>query len=463
MTPKQPLLDKLIPIQQEHLLKYWDFLDEPSKERLARQIEALDTSLFIHQRGLLSAHASASMESMGPFVPSSASGFLQDIEAGKRLLSDGKAGCLVVAGGQGTRLRFEGPKGMYPISPVKKKTLFQILAEKILAVSKQVGHAVPLAIMTSPLNHQTTVEFFAGHNNFGLQAGQLCFFMQKMLPFITPEGDVFLEGPDAIACGPDGNGGSLHQFYESGIWKKWFDAGVRHVHYVLIDNPLCDPVDAELLGFHVKHQADVTVKCILREDPSEQVGVLVRKDDHVQVIEYSEIPSEERNAVNVDGSLKHPCANISVFCFAMAFIEKIIPRQLPLHKAFKAAKKEVSPGKFLLSSEPCAWKFERFIFDVLPFAQRIEGLLYNRRVCYAPLKNLSGAGSPEAVQKALIARDRQILQEISGHCTGSGDSLLEIAQDFHYPTPELLLAWKSRKIPQEEYISATKVARPSRP
>lgn len=437
----QKALNKLEACGQEHLLKYWSELAPERQKRLLEQIEALDVAHFHQQQILLQTPVNKEMHSLEAFKEYAQSGNKSHFELGERLLREGQMGCLLIAGGQGTRLKFKGPKGMYPITPVEHKSLFQFFAEKVVAAGKQVQRLLPLAIMTSPINHLETWNFFVANHFFGLEPEQVSFFSQAMSPFLDQQGNLFLEEKDLIAEGPDGNGASLEHFVESGIWAKWHSQGVEYVNYVLIDNPLADPFDAELLGFHCEQQADVTVKCTSRRDVDEKVGLLVISDQTVHVIEYSEMPSHERIALNNDGNLKHICANLSLFCFNMDFINKVNKRKrkIPLHCALKAAK---SVGKEIM-----AWKCEKFIFDVLPFAHKIKALLYPRERCFAPLKNASGKDSPEEVKAALQREAQRIWQEVTGQSANAPE---ELPAEFYYPTPQLLDKYEISRFSQRK-------------
>lgn len=430
-------------IGQEHLLNDWDQLNPSQKYHLAQQIQNINPQLFQIQRDLVLHGKKKQQFLIEPFVTFSRSGNATDREEGLKIIKSGAVGCLIVAGGQGTRLHFHGPKGLFPISPIKHKSLFQLFSEKTIAAGKQAGVLLPLAIMTSKQNHSETIKFFKNHGNFGLKEEQISFFTQEELPMLDQEANLFLSEKGCIAAGPNGNGSSLKHFYESGIWKKWKDAGVKCINYILIDNPLTDPFDAELIGFQARMQSEVVVKCIQRKEASENVGLLVRKNGKVEVVEYTELSQEEKMALNPDFSLKHICANISVFCLTMDFIKKIANQSLPWHLAFKAV-----PGAG--NSEKMAWKFETFIFDILPFAEKVDALLYPREECFAPLKNFSGMNSPEMVAQCLINRDRRVLSKITG--IEQPNRVFELAQEFHYPTPTLLADWKGKKIPDADYI-----------
>lgn len=440
------LKEKLFEIDQPHLLDGWEKLSIHSKSLLAKQIESLDIPTFLKQKQLILNIKSNPFEKnqfhFTPFDRYQRSGNFMNFTFGKKLIAEGRLGCLIIAGGQGTRLDSRGPKGAYPVSIIKQKSLFQLFAEKTLAASKQAQTELPLAIMTSPLNHDETLTFFEQHHYFGLSSHQISFYSQEMLPFLNQNGLLFLESPDQIARGPSGNGMSLNDFYKSGIWKKWNEQGVSYLNYVLIDNPLADPYDAELIGFHSTNQLDITIKCIARENPDEKVGILVNNKGKAQVVEYTEFPEEERQARLANAQLKYPIANTSLFCFSMDFIRTISEEteELPLHANLKAA----TAFKNNKIDKELAWKFETFIFDLLPLTGKVNALLYPREECFSPLKNATGEASLQAVQNALQAKDRRIFEEIAS--LPSPAYPFELSQEFHYPTKELLKKWH-KKIP----------------
>lgn len=446
---------KIESLQQQHLLKYWDQLNSGQQEHLLSQINSLDANIIQNMRQSLKTHQEPPPIKIAPFLEYSQSGNLGDKSAGQRLIAEGKVGCLIVAGGQGTRLRFEGPKGMFPITAVKNKSLFQLFAEKTLTAGKRAGKPLPIAIMTSPLNHESTKGFFESNGYFGLNRNMVSFFSQSMLPLLDKEGNLFLEEPDSIAQGPDGNGSSLKHFVEAGIWDQWNRQGIRFLNFVLIDNPLADPFDPELLGFHQRMCNEITLKCAFRKDAKEKVGLVVKAEGRVSVIEYTELPEKERTALDNKGTLLHKCANLSLFCCDMGFVrDKAVARydKMPMHLAFKSAKYIDDEGDIVVAREPIAWKFEKFIFDILPFADMPAALVYPRESCFAPLKNFSGDDSPETVQAALQKLDKSTIANITG--IEPPDRKFELAQDFYYPTPELLQKWKDKPLPDVDYIEA---------
>lgn len=450
----QEAYQKLSVIRQEHLLAYWDKLGQSERSHLLRQIHQLDISTYLQQKKLLTLPTPAQHLPLDVFKEFEYAGNASNKAYGKDLIKQGLMGCLIVAGGQGSRLRFEGPKGMFPVTPVMNKSLFQVFAEKVAAASRQAERPLYFAIMTSPLNHQETVDFFKQHQFFGVDPEQLAFFSQGMLPVLNQTGDLFLETPYCLAEGPNGNGSALEDFYRSGIWKDWYSKGIRYLNFVLIDNPLADPFDAELIGYQARVKSDVVLKCTIRRDAQEKVGVIAKQDGKVTVVEYSEMPEKEKTATLGDGSLQFPCANLSLFCFSMDFIQDVAEKkskEMPLHLAFKAVKYLDENGIFQNPEKPMAWKYEKYIFDVLSYSSNVSALLYQRENCFAPLKNFSGEDSLATVHEALQKKDQQVLADLTG---GPITPLpLELSQDFHYPTPKLIEKWYRKSVPAGGYIS----------
>lgn len=456
---------KLKLVKQEHLLSDWEALSSSQKQALLNQIEKLDLSTYNRQKALLDpnhlkngnlgikegyVHPSKTYD---PWLDYAVSGNFQDVQAGKEILKKNQVGALIIAGGLGSRLRFDGPKGLYPVSLIKQKSLFQLFAEKTIAAGNQVQCQLQLAIMTSQLHFEIVQNFFKDHHFFGLKPEQVSFFAQTNLPFLDLKGDLFLEEKGKIAEGPDGNGSLFKSFVESGIWKKWQRLGISLVNTVLIDNPLADPFDAELIGFQSRQAVEVVAKCTFRKSQEERVGLFVKNEGLPEVVEYTEISREELAARQEDGSFKHRCANLSLFCFAMDFIRRVAEHDeaLPLHPSLKAVKYLSKEGVVSSQEMPGAWKFEKFIFDALKSARGLRLLVYPREHCFSPLKNLAGDDSLTTVQAALLSQDKQVFKKITGSEVPAGYHF-ELAQDFHYPTEELLARWNHSVFPNLNYI-----------
>jgi UDP-N-acetylglucosamine/UDP-N-acetylgalactosamine diphosphorylase len=402
--------EKLEKIGQTHLLSGLDALSPGERERLLAQIEEIDPALFLKQQELLF-KKSVDQSRVDPFTQYQLAEEVGDLSRAREVLERGAFGVVVVAGGAGSRLRFDGPKGAFPISPVRRRSLFQLLAERVGEQSRVAGVEIPVAIMTSAQNHLDTMRFFERNGRFGLSREQLSFFVQGTAPLLDDQGDLFLESRSKIAVGPDGNGNALHLLFQSGIWGRWWERGVRFFHFLPIDNPLADPCDPRLLEFHVKQRSEVTLKCAERLTPLEKMGLVVSIDGSPRVVEYSEMPLAEMERRDAGGALLHRTANLSLFSFSMEFVKKIAEVALPLHLAHKAARFLDKDGESRLSEEPIAWKFEKYIFDVLPYSDSVSALLYPRSEIYAALKSEEDL---PLVRQALSDRDRKSYFTMTG-------------------------------------------------
>ncbi len=304
---------------------------------------------------------------------------------GKTLLKEGAVALLVVAGGQATRLKFQGPKGAYPVG-LQNESLFELISKKVIKASNHYGTKITMCVMTSSQNDLETKAFFKKNHFFGLEKEQLKFFSQEELPFLDEEKKPFLlEGKQVLA--PDGNGYALHYFAKSGLLKELKEKGVKLLSFILVDNALTNPFEERAIGYHEKQGADVTLKAIYRKNPLEKLGTLVLKEGKTNIVEYSEL-----KATDID---LYPLGNMGEFLFSFSFIEQIQNQKLPIH----LAKKEVIPNVF-------ANKQETFIFDLLPFSKKTEVVVYPRERFFSPLKNATGENSKESVQSDLLKEQK---------------------------------------------------------
>ncbi len=441
--------ERIIALKQPQILDFWQQLRPLSQNKLLKQIGALNVKGFRQQQSQL-LEKPTSTNHIEPFRDFSVSGNQEDFNHGKKVIAEGRAACLILAGGQGTRLQADGPKGLFPATPIKRKPIFQVFGEKIAAASKQAGRPLHFAFLTSPFNVTQTKKFFHDHRYFGMDPAYVSFVVQKTLPLLDPLGNLFLEDQDLIAEGPDGNGHALKYLVESGVWEKWQKAGVTCVNTILIDNLLADPFDAELIGFHDREDLEITMKCTDKKYPRERVGHVVRSEGTITVLEYSEFPDVLRSLTEPDGTYTHRCANLSLFCFSMDFINRIHSVVLPLHRSFKVAKCLDSKGISRMPERANCWKYETYIFDLVPMAQKVKALLYPREQCFAPLKNAGGDDSIVQVREALLLEARRIAEKITG--LPAPYYPFELSADFFYPTEALLQRWKGKPFPDISYI-----------
>jgi len=431
---------------QSHLLAFWEQLDTAGRENLVAQIEQLDFAkvddwVANYVKKPVSADVTADFAparsySSVPADPEQQRKYRKAIELGRKLISAGKVAAFVVAGGQGTRLGLDGPKGNLPVSPVTNKSLFQIFAEFIAAVSKKYQATCPWYIMTSPLNHTATKEIFRSNDYYGLDENDVFIFQQGSLPNFSPDGKILLADKDKIACSPDGHGGSLKALFHSGAIEDMKKRGVDFVSYFQVDNPLVNIFDPLFIGLHALDNAQMSSKAVVKTEPMEKVGNFCLVDGKVTVIEYSDLPDELAQKRNPDGSLVFGLGSIAIHIINTSFIELLNTGGflLPLHKAVKKIPYIDQQGRLIESAKPNGIKLESFVFDALPLATKSIILQTRRSEEFSPVKNATGPNSPRTAREAMIARAASWLESagrpVPRKDDGSVDCFIEIAPSF---------------------------------
>ena len=387
---------------QEHLAAFWRQLDPAARERLAAQIEAVDLDLvtrLFREGGQRTdwAELAARAESP-PAFRLDGKGFSLDhaLRRGAEALRQGKVGMILVAGGQGARLGFDHPKGMLPLGPVSHRPLFQILIELLLAVGRKYGVRIPLYLMTSDATHEETLAFLGRHDRFGLPAEDLRVFRQGRMPAVDAEsGGILLSRPDSLFFGPDGHGGALAALHRWGCLEDARRRGVEHFFYGQVDNPLIRICDPKMVGCHLLANSEMTTQVVHKTDPLEKVGNAALIDGRLRIIEYSDLPDEAARSRSPDGTLRFWAGSIAVHVFDVAFLERMAERTdvLPWHLAKKKASYVDQHGCVVVPDEPNAIKFERFIFDLLPWARNAVVVEEAKVDCFAAVKNARGAAT----------------------------------------------------------------------
>jgi UDP-N-acetylglucosamine/UDP-N-acetylgalactosamine diphosphorylase len=312
--------------------------------------------------------------------------------AGEEAYRRGAVGVLVVAGGQGTRLGFEGPKGVFPIGVHSRKSIYQLQAEKVLSLSRRVGRMVPLLMMTSPMTDAETRDFFQAHDDFGLAPGQATFFTQGTVPSLDRSGRALLAEPGVLLENPDGHGGVFTALVDSGELERLHEQGIEQLVYIQVDNILAPVDDPVLVGLAVVENADVVTKVLEKTHPDERVGHLITDGSRDRVIEYTELTPEQTRAQTADGRLIYRWGSPAMHAWSVGFLSRLAGRgyRLPLHRSAKPLRAWID-GEL---REVEGWKFERFVFDLIPEAERSVGLEIERAVEFAPVKNAEGEDSP---------------------------------------------------------------------
>ncbi|MBW2313417.1 MAG: UTP--glucose-1-phosphate uridylyltransferase [Deltaproteobacteria bacterium] len=407
---------------QAQVFDHWGALDAAGRERLLAQLGHFDpeplapaAAAAMSPRAVDPATLEPPEPAFGPEDPGQAA----LAEAGAAELAAGRVAVLTVAGGQGTRLGFDGPKGAFPIGPVSDRSLFGLFAQRMAGLARRHGRMPPWLVMTSPATDGPTRAFFAAQDFFGLDREQVRFVVQGTLPAVGLDGRVLLAAPDRVAEAPDGHGGVFAALLSSGALADLEARGIERVFYHHVDNPLARLADPAFLGLHAVRGAEMSCKAVEKLDPLESMGFLCRRAGQTAVIEYSEIPPEVAAAQAPSGAgLRYRLGSVGIHVFERSFLERVAQGPaLPLHGAQKPIRALDAKGR-LGTVE--GWKLERFVFDALARA-RVVALMESRRADeYSPVKNLLGEASPATARRDLNASYRRWLTEAGLQAPGDG-------------------------------------------
>ncbi len=431
---------------QEHVLNAWDRLADEERRALLQQLEALDLEQLrqLFEQRNSTWHLPA-LDRLKPIPAIRLGANEQGPRArGEQALRAGEVAVLLVAGGQGSRLGFEHPKGMYPIGPVSQKCLFQIHAEKVLALSRRYGNNVPLLVMTSPSNAAETRSFFEKNKYFGLAQGAVTFFNQGTMPALDfNTGKLLLEAPGRLFTSPNGHGGSLTALADAGLLKKLAEGGVRHVFYFQVDNPLIKVADPVFLGHHLEANAEVSCKVVAKLSPEDKLGNLLLANGRCTMIEYSDMPKPLAQKKDDKGNLEFWAGSTAIHIFDVGFLGQVSQghTRIPFHVARKKVPYLDDTGKVVHPTQENALKFEMFVFDVLPRAVRWTAVETSRREEFEPLKNATGTDSPDSVRQAMSNLAAEWLEQagVKAPRTQEGNAAvpLEISPLYALDAPEL--------------------------
>lgn len=407
---------------QEHLLQFEATLSSDQREQLLQQLSNIDFQqlkrLIANQEAAVNWSDLASRAEPPPAVRLDRQHALctpiQALAAGEQALRAGRVAMILVAGGQGTRLGFDQPKGMFPIGPISQRTLFQMHCDHLLAVMKRYQVSIPLFVMTSPATDAETRQYFALHERCGLSEDQLVIFCQGTMPAIDANsGKVLMSSTSSLALSPDGHGGLVAALDANGCLQLARERGVDLFYYAQVDNPLAKLCEAELIGYHLLSTSQMTTQVVQKRFAKEKVGNVVSVDGKVQIIEYSDLPAAVAEQTGTDGQLKLWAGNIAVHVFDRDFLESVVAsvEGLPFHRALKPVPHLDETGQLVEPVGANAIKFERFVFDLLPLAERAFVVEGEAAQVFAPVKNANGAAvdTPASSQAALLKLHRQWL------------------------------------------------------
>jgi UDP-N-acetylglucosamine/UDP-N-acetylgalactosamine diphosphorylase len=390
---------------QGHLAAHLGNLPADRKDAFRQELESVDWNRVraMHLSAGPAATAAAALGDLSPVRASEPDAARRAAlrEDGLSLLASGKAAFVLMAGGQGSRLGFDGPKGACPLGLPGDLTLFEILSRRLLRLEKLSGSLPPFSVMTGPDNDAATRAWFRDRAGAAIKAGWPTFFLQSSAPALDDSGQALLSSSGRLALVPDGNGGIWERLRDTGLLAAWKAQGVEWIHVAGVDNILSLPCDPVFLGFAAAAGQPLSCKSVLRTDPSEKVGVYAQDAaGRPRVAEYTELPAQTASALDIDHLPVHREANIASHLVRLDLAESFAALDLPWHLARKKIP-HVDPVTGEDRTDRTACKYERFLFDAFPSASGMSLLRVARDREFAPVKNAHGPDSPDTAREAL--------------------------------------------------------------
>ena len=393
---------KLKKYGQEHLLNFYNTLDQNKQKKLLEQIENIDFELMNSLYNTTKSENKEENKKIEPidFIDKYK---LNDLykdyeEIGKKAIKEGKLAAVTMAGGQGTRLGHNGPKGTFDIGLDSHKSLFELLCDTLKEANKKYGVQIPWFIMTSKENNNETIEFFKKNKFFGYEKN-VYFFEQGQLPMVDTEGKILIGEDGLVKLASDGHGGVYESLIKNGMINKMKELGAEWVFIGGIDNCLVKMVDPVLMGIAIDKKVDAAVKSVVKANPHEKVGVFCKKNGKPGVVEYTEISEKMAESTNENGELLYGESHILCNLFNIKAIERMGENPLPYHVAYKKATYIDKDGNKVIPDGPNAYKFEAFLFDAFGTLDNMAVLRVKREEEFAPVKNATGVDSPETAKK----------------------------------------------------------------
>ncbi|MEC8614867.1 MAG: UDPGP type 1 family protein, partial [Verrucomicrobiota bacterium] len=407
------LIDSFNQAGQGQVFKFFDELDETMQAALLAQAETIDlgeVNELVEEHVKGSKHHSLDLDGLEPapyqaLANNGGDSNLWDTawDTGSTALRAGRVAAFTVAGGQGTRLGYDGPKGTYPVTPVSEKTLFQVFAEKIARSGERFGVTIPWFILTSEINKDSTVAAFKAADFFGLSRESVHFIVQGLVPAVDYDGKILLAEKGKIAMTPDGHGGSLRALVRSGAVDAMEAKGIDIVCYFQVDNPIVQCIDPAFIGFHVLGQSELSSKMVPKAYALEKVGLFCIQNGGTLVVEYSDMPKEMQEETKVDGGIRFNAGSVAIHIFDREFIARTggsgEGSKLPFHRADKKIPHVNAAGKMIQPESPNGVKFEMFVFDALPLAKNPVIIEAERAYDFSPVKNAKGVDSPQSCKE----------------------------------------------------------------
>ena len=455
---------------QGQVFAFWDSLTAAERAGLAAQareidlaeVDRLNRTLVLQPAGGVGMDLSGLAPAPCTLLPANGGDAGQWAAAraqGEAALRGGHVAAFTVAGGQGTRLGYDGPKGTFAVTPLKRKSLFQVFAEKIQAAGRRYGQPLHWFIMTSHTNHEQTVGFFADHHYFGLDQSRVHCFRQGRMPAVDFTGRILLETTSTLALSPDGHGGSLRALQRSGALDLMQSEGIDTISYFQVDNPIVRCVDPAFIGFHLAAHSQMSSKMVPKAYAEEKVGHFCLQNGKVVVVEYSDMPPAMQRETNPEGALRYRAGSIAIHVIDREFARQLATGRermaLPFHRADKKIPTVDATGRAVKPDQANGVKFEMFVFDALPFARNSIVIETARADDFSPVKNAEGVDSPKTAREDQLRQFARWLKSAGAVVrvdqTGLPDCGIEVSPLFGYDADSFSERWQ--KIPHKPAVT----------
>lgn len=405
------MIDRLRKYNQQHLLNYAKDLSEEEYKNLIEEIEAIDFDLVTKLYKDTKNSAELLNADKGEITPlpcvdkasMSKEEYNNYYNLGISLMKQGKYAALTMAGGQGTRLGYSGPKGSYFLGEPINKSLFQIQCQRLAARNKELGCIIPWYIMTSRENDLQTKQFFRDNDYFGYDKNSIMFFKQGFLPMLLEDGRIVMTDKKTIKQGADGHGGVFKAAIDSGAVADMKRRGVEWIFVGGIDNILVRLDDPLFVGYLAANNFRLGGKSLIKRDPYEKAGVFCKRGGRPCVIEYTEISDEMAHATDEQGKYLYGDLHILCNMFNIGVFDDMANCGLPYHVAHKKTDYIDEHGNLIKPDAPNAYKYEAFMFDAFEYYENMGILRVKREEEFAPIKNKEGQDSPQSATELYIA------------------------------------------------------------
>ena len=386
---------------QSHVMRGFDNLTEEQQKGLLAQIEAVDWKV-IELAGKQSKIPLGELSPLGAVEVSEIEKREGEFrEAGLTAIREGKVAALLLAGGMGTRLGLDKPKGELNVGINRTLYIFQCLINNLMDVTREAGATVPLYIMTSEKNNDETIRFFEEHDYFGYPKEDVAFFVQEMAAAVDYDGKLLLEAPGRLATSPNGNGGWFSSLVKAGLLSDIHQRGVEWINIFAVDNVLQRIADPLFIGATILNGKVSGSKVVRKVDAYEKMGVLCLEDGRPSVVEYYEMSKDMAESTDEAGNLRYAFGVILNYLFRVDKLEEIVERELPVHVVEKKIPYLAEDGTLVKPEEPNGYKFETLVVDMIRMMDNNLPFEVVREREFAPIKNLHGVDSLDSARELL--------------------------------------------------------------